>query len=398
MRSIIHFHMPSFHAAVEQLRNPDLAGKPVIVTPRFGGIELVISASPEAMKEGVVEGMTARHAGRLCPDAVFIPARWAVYKDASEKALDILADYSPFLEPHGLDRAYMDVTVERPASSVQRSASNALLSTLHAPRSTSMIQRIKDETGLTISAGIARNKLVARAAASACEPGGFLEIAPGDEREFLAPIPVAHLPGVGPKIEKRLLALGITTIGDLASIPQTMLMRQFGALGSRLHKLSHGMDFTPVTALYPPECIITEHTFPESSEPPAEPEALETYLARMSDSVSARLKRRNRLAGSVSLRIEFDDREVALRSYTPKSLISSPHEIYSAARRLLGQAMYGVGVISIRLTLGDLRAVGGFQLDFLEDTERKIRLQSLITQIHARFGERALVRGTALVA
>lgn len=394
MRSIIHFYMPSFHAAVEQLRNPELAGRPVVVTHRSGGGEFVISASSEAKTEGVCEGMTARHAGRYCPDGVFLPADWGAYKDASDRVLDILSRYSPLLEPHWLDRAYVDLTgcsgqgIEGPRDQGSK--------TLNAQRSTLNVQHIiRKETGLVVSAGVARNKLVAQAAASVCKAGKCMVVEPGTEREFIAPLPVDHLPGVGPKIEKRLLALGVVTIGELANIPCPMLVRQFGAVGSRLHRLAQGIDLTPVKALYPPETIITEHTFDDA---PSEPDAVEPHLLRMSDQASARLGKLNQKAGAVSVRLEFDGGEVALRSYVPKSPISSVQEIYSAARRIVRREMCGAGVASIRLTLSDLRAVGGFQLNFFEDTERKLRIQNLLARIRERYGEQALVYGAALIA
>lgn len=422
MRSIIHFYMPSFHAAIEQMRNPDLAGKPVIVTRRSGGTEVVVSASSEAKLDGVHEGMTVRHAGRYCPSGIFVPADWGMYKEASENVLNIISDYSPLLEPHGLDRAYMDLTGTQDCSRMEpqrhgehRGEEEAgilpfSLSPVRPFSSTSpwlntptfvvedIQRRVRDEVGLVISAGIAQNKLLAYAAASTCGAGECIEIEPGGEREFLAPLPVSYLPGVGAKIEKRLLALGVVTIGELASIPAPMLFRQFGPIGSRLHRLAHGTDFSPVTALYPPETIIIKHTFGDMYETPSEPEAVEPYLLRMSDRISAKLVERNRKAGMVSLRIRFENGDSTSRSHVPKSAISSAHEIYSAARRILGQEMHGTEVVSIGLTLSDLRAIGGFQLDFLDDPERRMRIQALFGRIHARFGEKALIYGAALSA
>jgi DNA polymerase IV len=414
MRSIIHFYMPSFHAAVEQLRKPELAGRPVIVTHRSGGGEFVISASTEAKAEGVREGMTARHAGRYCPSGMFVPADWGVYKDTSDRVLDILSRYSPLLEPHWLDRAYMDVTgcsthvecggstplslpmTDHPLACQARSVVKD--KAVSRPPHSIVVEAqhiIRKETGLVVSAGIAGNKLVAQAAASACKAGEYMTVAPGTEREFLAPLPVNHLPGVGPKIEKRLLALGVATIGELAAIPCPMLVRQFGAIGSRLHRLAQGIDLTPVQALYPPETIITEHTFDDA---PSEPEAVHEHLLIISDQAAARLRDLSQKAGAVSVRLELDGGDIRLRSYVPKSPISSVQEIYSAARRIVRQEMHGARVVSVRLTLSDLRTAGGFQLNFLEDTERKIRLQALLARIHERYGERALVYGAALVA
>lgn len=381
MRSVMHFYMPSFHASLEQLGRPETAGKPVVITHRSATGEFVVSASLEAKLQGVREGMTARRAGRYCPDGIFLPADWKVYREASGMVFDILSNYSPLLEPQGLDRAYMDVT-----------GCSALFGSLGSIVE-EVQRRVKQEVGVPVSVGVARNKLASCAAASVVEVGGCLEVESGAEREFLAPLPVGCLPGVGPKIEKRLLTLGISAVGELASIPESVLIRQLGVIGGRLHRLALGIDHGPVAALYPPESIITEHTFDEE---PCEPEALRVYLLRMSDQLSAKLRNRNQKAGKISLRLEFENGEAAVCSYVPKTPVSSTHEIYITTKRIL--KFEGMRVVSLRLTLSDLRSSGGIQLNFLEDTERRMRLELLLKNVRSRFGERALVFGEALMS
>ena len=382
MRSIIHLYVNSFCALLEQLRNPEIAGKPVIITHRSGGGEFVVSASPEAKLQGVREGITSRRAGRYCPDGVFLPVDWKLYKEASRKVLDILSYYSPLLEPHGLDRAYMDVTgcfaLFESSRSIAREVRQKVVQAIKVP----------------ISIGIAENKLAASAAASIVKAGECLEVKPGTEKDLLASLSVSYLPGVGEKIEKRLLALGIFTIGELAAIPERMLARQLGIVGSRLHKLALGIDHSPVTVLYPPEIIISEHTF---GERPGEPEVIQVYFLRMSDELSGKLRDGNQKAGKVSLRIEFESGEVYSSSYVPKIPVSSIREIYVASKRLIGFETEE-RIVSIKLALSDLRAADGIQLSYLDDTERRARLDALLRNVRSKFGDRALVLGEALAA
>lgn len=380
MRSIMHFYMPSFHALLEQLRKPGLAGKPVVVVHKSGRGELVVSASPEAEAHGVRESMTSRHAGRYCPNAVFLPADWYVYRKASDAVLDILSDYSPLLEPQGLNGAYMDVT--------------GCFSLFGSPASiaSEAQRRVMERTHLPISVGIAANKLVSRAASHAAKLG-CLTVEHGRECEYLHPLPVSYLPGVGPKIAKRLFALGIKTIGDLAKIPERLLVRQFGVFGSRLHKLSFGIDYSPVLPLYPPARIRIEHVFDYEDDDLREPEVVLTYLRRACDQLSTTLRERNEQAGVVSLAMEFEGDIAILRSYTFKSPVSSAHEIYSGVARMLSSAMCGRRVKAMEITLSALRSGAGVQLSFDGDAGRRMRLDSVLESIRARFGEKAIACG-----
>ena len=383
MRSIIHFYVNSFCARLEQLRRPEIAKKPVVVTHRSGRGEFVVSASPEAKLQGVRAGITSRRAGRYCPDGIFLPVDWKLYKEASRKVLDILSYYSPLLEPQGLDRAYMDVT--------------GCYALFESPRAIAreVRQKVMREVKVPISIGIAESKLAASAAASIVKAGEYLEVKPGAEKDVLAPLSVSFLPGVGEKIEKRLLALGILTIGELAAIPERMLARQLGVAGSRLHKLALGIDHSPVAALYPPEIIISEHTFGE--HPPILGEVLQAYLLRMSDELSGKLRDRNQKTGKVSLRLEFENGEVYSSSYIPKTPLSSIRELYVASKRLIGFETEE-RIVSIKLALSDLRAAGGIQLSYLDDTERRARIEALLRSVRSRFGDHALVLGEALAA
>ena len=200
-RRIIHIDLDAFFVSVEQRGNPQLKGKPVVVGGRPQGRGVVASASYEARAFGLHAGMPLTTASRLCPQAIFIEGSFPKYRDASQRFMSILADFSPFIEPLGLDEAYLDVTgFESIHGSVHQMA-------------VKLRQRIKAELGLSASVGIASGKVVAKVASERAKPDGLVEVASGEERSFLAPLPVAKLPGRGRKTEQKLNALGINTIG-----------------------------------------------------------------------------------------------------------------------------------------------------------------------------------------
>ena len=201
--TIMHIDLDAFFVSVEQVLNPELQGKPVVVGGRPERRGVVAAASYEARAFGLHSGMPLVTASRLCPQAIFIEGSFPKYRDASRKFMAILAHFSPFLEPVSLDEAYLDVTG---FESIHGSIHEMALATK---------QRIKDELGLCASVGIATCKVVAKVASDLSKPDGLLEVAPGEERSFLAPLPIDKLPGVGKKTERILRGLNITTLGTI---------------------------------------------------------------------------------------------------------------------------------------------------------------------------------------
>ena len=200
-RRIMHIDLDAFFVSVEQVANPKLKGKPVVVGGRPQGRGVVATASYEARAFGLHSGMPLVTASRLCPQAIFIQGSFPKYRDASQKFMAILADFSPFLEPMGLDEAYLDATgFESIHGSVKQMAAK-------------IKQRVKAELGLTASIGIAGGKVVAKVASEMSKPDGLLEVAEGKEGSFLAPLPIARLPGIGQKTERELKRLSVTTLG-----------------------------------------------------------------------------------------------------------------------------------------------------------------------------------------
>ncbi len=200
-RRIMHIDLDAFFVSVEQLENPELRGKPVVVGGKPDRRGVVASASYEARDFGLHAGMPLATASRLCPQATFIEGSFAKYRDASQRFMAILANFSPYLEPVSLDEAYLDATgFESIYGSIGQMAVR-------------IKQRIRDELGLCASVGIASCKVVAKVASELSKPDGLLEVAAGEERSFLAPLPITKLPGIGKKTERKLNGLGITTMG-----------------------------------------------------------------------------------------------------------------------------------------------------------------------------------------
>src|SRR4051812_28668372 len=224
--SILHLDLDAFFASVEQLADPTLRGRPVVVGG-LGNRGVVAAASYEARRFGIHSAMPMARARRACPDAVFLSPRFDAYSDASNEVMAVMRDVTPLVEPISLDEAFLDV------AGAQRSLGSG-------PEIGQLLrQRIRQETGLTASVGAATTKLLAKLASDSAKPDGLLVVAPGHEREFLHPLPVTRLWGVGPATRRRLERFGVATVGDLAKIPEPTLVRELGAsAGAHLHALA----------------------------------------------------------------------------------------------------------------------------------------------------------------
>jgi DNA polymerase-4 len=245
-RTIMHIDLDAFFVSVEQAANPELRGKPVVVGGKPGGRGVVATASYEARAFGLHSGMPLVTAARLCPQAIFIEGNYHRYAEVSKKFMAILADLSPFLEPMGLDEAYLDVTgFESLHGSIRQMAQK-------------IKQRVRDELGIVASVGIASCKVVAKVASDESKPDGLIEVPPGRECDFLAPLATRKLPGVGKKTEQVLTGLGIRTIGQLARMPPNAMKNRFGGW---LHRHANGIDNSPVTPPAEAKSISRENTF-----------------------------------------------------------------------------------------------------------------------------------------
>jgi DNA polymerase-4 len=250
IRKIVHVDMDAFYASVEQRDNPELRGKPVVVAWR-GNRSVVCAASYEARRYGVRSAMPAVTAERLCPEAIFIPPDFVRYKAASSAAREIFQRHTDLIEPLSLDEAYLDVTENK-------------MRLPTATRVAKMIrEQIREELNLQASAGVAPNKFLAKIASDWKKPNGLFVIQPHEVQNFLLPLPVGRIPGVGQVTESRMKAVGIATVGDLYALELSTLEDHFGGYGLRLYQLARGIDHNPVVPNRVSKSISAEDTFPE---------------------------------------------------------------------------------------------------------------------------------------
>jgi DNA polymerase IV len=304
-RKIIHVDMDAFYASVEQRDDPSLRRRPVVVAWR-GARSVVCAASYEARRFGVRSAMPAMRAERLCPHAVFVPPDFPRYKAVSRQVREIFARHSDLVEPLSLDEAYLDVTFEKTGLPSATAAAAAIRAAIRA------------ETSLTASAGVAPNKFLAKIASDWNKPDGQFVLKPAQVEAFLAPLPVAKLPGVGRVMERRLAALGIATVGDLRASGGEALERRFGRWGRRLHELSLGIDEHPVLGERPTMQVSAEDTF----EHDLLLGELEPHIRRMAERAWAGYERElardgSRVARTVVLKLKTADFRLLTRSFTP---------------------------------------------------------------------------------
>lgn len=300
-RKIIHVDMDAFFAAVEQRDDPALRGRPVVVAWR-GARSVVCAASYEARRFGIRSAMPAIRAERLCPDAVFVPPDFSRYKAVSRQVREIFSRHTDLIEPLSLDEAYLDVSAPK----------------LPLPSATAIAEHIRaairEESGLTASAGVAPNKFLAKIASDWNKPDGLWVIRPQQALDFLTPLPVGKLHGVGKVMEAKLAQLGIGTVGDLRSYGEEPLQQRFGRWGKRLHELSRGIDLHPVEPNRPTVQMSSEDTFTEDLPL----SALEATLRRLAESVWTHYQRDpQRVARTVVLKLKTADFRTLTRSHTP---------------------------------------------------------------------------------
>jgi len=383
-KTIIHIDLDSFFVSVERVFNPELNGKPVVVGGRPDRRGVVATASYEARKFGLHSAMPLRTAARLCPHAIFIEGNFARYRDFSRRFMAILNDFSPFIEPGGLDEAYLDVTgFESIHGSIQRMA-------------TSIKQRIKTELSLPASIGIASCKIVAKVASDYSKPDGLVEVPSGGEREFLAPLAVDNLPGVGKQTVKVLKNLGIHTIGDLSRTPFHALTDRFGVAGETMHRHANGIDASQVLPPGEAKSISREATFGEDTR---DRSFLEVTLWAQSEKVGADLRKRGKVAKCVTLKLRYGDFSTITRSHTLPESLSTDREIFNTGTMLLNKALT-VGSQGVRLIgIGVSHLVEpSRQAELFTPSSRKLEeLNKTIDRIRDRYGFGAIQTGRAVI-
>ncbi len=316
-RKIIHADMDAFYASVEQRDNPELRGKPVVVAWR-GKRSVVCAASYEARRFGVRSAMAAKHAERLCPEAVFIPPDFTRYRAASRAVREIFLRHTDLIEPLSLDEAYLDVTENK----IGLATATKVASTIR--------QQIREELNLTASAGVAPNKFLAKIASDWRKPNGLFVIQPAEVEDFLTPLPVGRIPGVGKVTEEKLRKLGLRLVGEIRARTLEELRTHFGRYGQRLYELARGIDENPVVPDRPTQSISAEDTF----EQDVLLTETEPMIRRLAEKTWKASRKESRIARTVVLKLKTAQFHVLTRSQTPPSPPNSCEELTQIALSL----------------------------------------------------------------
>ena len=382
-RRIMHIDLDAFFVSVEQVLNPELKGKPVVVGGKPDKRGVVAAASYEARAYGVHSAMPLLTASRLCPQAIFIEGNYKRYRQASEKFMAILADFSPYLEPLGIDEAYLDATGFESLHGLIRKMAEKIR------------QRVKDELGLCASIGIASSKVVAKVASNAAKPDGLLEVPSGKESAFLALLPADKLPGIGKKSEQVLKNLGISTIGQLATLPVEVLKSHFGVYGKIIHDHANGIDDRKVEPPAAAKSISRETTFSRDTRDAAMVQATLRYL---SERVGSELRQEEKRARCITLKLRYADFTTTTRQQTLHQPSDADQMIFETGLKLLKNELprskqavrlVGIGVSNL--------IEAGRQSDMLDAKGQRLeQLNAAIDRIRKKYGFTAIQTGRTL--
>jgi DNA polymerase-4 len=377
--TILHADVDSFFAAVEQRDDPRLLGRPVIV-----GAWVVLAASYEAKAHGVQTAMSVTRARRLCPNAIVVEPRMSAYAEASKAVYRVFDDAAPLVEGLSIDEAFLDVRGVRRLSGTPTEIAVWLRT------------NVRERVGLPITVGIARTKFLAKVASGVAKPNGLLLVPPDGELAFLHPLPVERLWGVGPVTAKKLRALGLTTVGQVAQLSEAMLVSILGrAAGRHLHALAHNRDPRPVRARRRGS-VGAQRALGRSATSPAEVDAA---LVGLVDRVTRRMRVAGRSGRTVVLRLRFDDFSRATRSYTLPQATANTATILATGRALLaiaGPMIQRRGITLVGVAVSNLENGGAVQLVLPFDHRGSDALDAALDEVRARFGSAAITRAVLL--
>jgi DNA polymerase-4 len=378
--TILHADIDSFYASVEQRDDPSLRGRPVIV-----GAGVVLAASYEAKAFGVTTPMGGAQARRLCPHAVVVPPRMDAYREASAALFEVFNDTTPFVEGLSIDEAFLDVGGLRRISGTSMEIAVRLR------------REVFERVGLPVTVGVARTKFLAKVASGVAKPDGLLLVPTDGELEFLHPLPVERLWGVGPVTASKLRGHAVTTVGQVAQLGEAALVRMLGRAGGRhLHALAHNRDPRRVQVGRRRRSMGTQHALGRG---PRSPDSLDTDLVALVDRLARRLRAAHRVCRTVVLRLRFDDFTRATRSHTLWEATARTETILTVGRALLAAAMPTIrerGITLIGLTLSNLDDDSAVQLALPFDPHLTPGIDTTLDEVRDRFGSSSITRAVLL--
>jgi DNA polymerase-4 len=377
-RHIAHFDLDAFFVSVECLKNPILKGKPLLVGGS-GDRGVVATCSYEARKFGIHSAMPMRLARRLCPEAIIIRGDMESYSKYSHLVTAIMQDTVPLFEKASIDEFYIDL------SGMDKFFGCSLFAK-------ELQKKVLKESGLPVSYALASNKLISKVATNEIKPNGQLEIPFGEEKNFLAPLPVAKLPGIGQETAYKLIRRGVETIRTLSEIPIEMLESLMGRNGIELWRRANGLDETPIVPYREQQSISTERTFETDT---INLHFLHAELVRMTESIGFQLRKQDKLTGCLTVKLRYANFDTVVKQKTV-DFTNADHILLQTARELF-EKLYDrrllIRLVGIRFT----RLVpGNYQIKLYEDTQETIRLYQSIDSIKRRYGERLLIRAVGL--
>jgi DNA polymerase-4 len=373
-RHIAHLDLDTFFVSVECLLNPKLIGKPVLIGGS-GDRGVVASCSYEARKYGIHSAMPMKIARRLCSHAIVVKGDMEAYSRYSRLVTDIIRDRVPLFEKSSIDEFYIDMT------GMDKYFGCRLFTE-------ELKEKVLHESGLPVSYALASNKLVSKVATNEVKPNGQIEIPFGREKGFLAPLSIMKIPGVGKETGYKLMKMGVETVKVLSEIPVELMQNLLGKPGRELWRRANGIDDTPVIPFHEQQSISTEHTFQQDTIDIA---FLHAELVRMTEKIAFDLRKQNRLAGCITVKLRYSNFETFTRQQTiPYS--NADHVLLKTTRELfdkLYQRRMLVRLVGVRFSQ---LVPGNYQISLFDDTQEMINLYQAIDSVKKRFGEGMLVR------
>lgn len=379
-RQIVHLDLDTFFVSVECLRNPKLLGKPVLIGGS-GDRGVVAACSYEARKFGIHSAMPMKMARKLCAHAILVRGDMEAYSKYSRLVTDIIQDAVPLVEKSSIDEFYVDLT--------------GMDKYFGCWKFTEELKRkLIRESGLPISYALASNKLISKVATNEVKPNGQIEIPFGNEKNYLAPLSIAKIPGIGKQTAFLLIKMGVETVKVLSEIPIEMMQQLLGKNGSELWRRAQGIDDSPVIPYHEQKSISTENTFQQDT---IDMQFLHSELVRMTGHIGFQLRQQNKLTGCITVKIRYSNFETFTRQATIP-YTNADHLLLQTARELFTQLYERrmlIRLLGVRFTH---LVPGNYQISLFDDTQENIRLYQAIDLVKNKFGEGALIKAAAMSA